>query len=63
MLYHKDEAVSMKKKDHVKLTITLTPQTEHALRIYVSKTYPIEPFGKLSDTVEKAISQYLKGKV
>ena len=50
----------MRKKDYVKLTISLMPQTEHALRVYVSKTYPIETFGKLSQVVDQALTEFLK---
>lgn len=49
----------MRKKDHVKLTVSLNPQTEQALRTYVSKTYPTETFGKLSEIVDKAVIEYL----
>ena len=50
----------MRKKPYKKLTINLAPQTEHALRVYVAKTYPIEPFGKLSQVVNRAVDEFLK---
>jgi len=49
----------MKKKDHVKLTVSLTLKTEKQLRSYVTSKYPEKPFGKLSEVVEKALTEYL----
>jgi hypothetical protein len=50
----------MKKKAYKKLTVNLSPETAQKLRTYVSKTYPTETFGKLSEVVETAITEYLK---
>lgn len=43
-----------------KITITLSDKTEKALRNYVTQNYPEQPFGKLSEVVEKALIEYLK---
>ncbi len=49
----------MKKRDNIKLTISITQETNKALREYVSKNYPTESFGKMSDIVDTAIQQFL----
>lgn len=42
-----------------KSTFVLKPKVEKALRKYVSETYPLEPYGKLSKVVNDAIEYYL----
>ena len=42
-----------------KITITIDEELEEKLRSYVTKTYPVKPFGKLSLVVNKAIKEYL----
>lgn len=42
-----------------KLTISIDDKLERRLRAYVTRTYPVKPFGKLSLTVNQAIEEYL----
>jgi hypothetical protein len=43
-----------------KITVTLSDQTEKQLRTYVTQKYPEQPFGKLSEIVEKALTEFLE---
>ncbi len=43
-----------------KITITLTDETEKALRSFVSKKYPKEPLSKLGEIVENSLKEYLE---
>jgi len=42
-----------------KLTVIMDDKIERKLRKYVTRTYPVKPFGKLSSTVSQAIEEYL----
>jgi len=42
-----------------KLTVSISDETERELRAFVATSYPLKPFGKLSDVVERAIREYL----
>ena len=43
-----------------KITVTLKEQVEDALRLYVSKKYPKQTYGKLSLIVNKAVKEWLE---
>jgi hypothetical protein len=43
-----------------KLTIILTEETNRNLREYVTKNYPLEPYGKISQVIEEAVTEFLK---
>ena len=43
-----------------KITISLSDKTEKSLRDYVALKYKKQPFGKLSEVVEKSIKEYLE---
>ena len=43
-----------------KITISLPDDLEKQLREYVTRNYPVKPFGKLSKVVEEALKEWLK---
>lgn len=43
-----------------KTTIRLKPETDQKLRLYVSKKYPTETYGKIGQVVEEAINQFIE---
>ncbi len=45
-----------------KITISLRDDLEKQLREYVTKNYPIKPFGKLSYVVEEALKEWFKNR-
>lgn len=45
-----------------KITLMLSDETDKKLRAYIVKRYPEQPFGKLSEVVEAAITEYLNKK-
>jgi len=42
-----------------KLTVIIDDELERRLRRYVTRMYPVKPFGKLSLIVSQAIEEYL----
>ena len=40
-----------------KITVSLSDETERRLREYVTRNYPLKPFGKLGDVMEKALKE------
>ena len=44
-----------------KITVSLSDDTERRLREYVTSHYPLKPFGKLGDVVEKALKDMFDG--
>ena len=42
-----------------KITVIMDDKIERRLRRYVTRTYSVRPFGKLSLTVSQAIEEYL----
>lgn len=45
-----------------KITILLEDAVDQSLREYVSKTYPVQPYGKLSEVINAAVVEYLKSR-
>jgi len=43
-----------------KITVTLSDETEKRLREFVTKKYPLKPFGKLSETIEAALEKLFR---
>jgi hypothetical protein len=43
-----------------KLTLNLSDKLEETLRTYISKKYPQQTFGKISEITEKALAEYLE---
>lgn len=46
-----------------KLTVMLNDDTEKSLREYVTRNYPTQPFGKLSEVANHAIAHYINDHV
>ena len=46
-----------------KITVNLSDETENRLREYVTRNYPLKPFGKLSEAVEAALEELFKKEV
>lgn len=39
--------------------MSLSDETEQRLREYITRNYPLKPFGKMGDVVEKALTEKL----
>ena len=43
-----------------RINIMLSDETENNLRDYISKKYPRQTFGKISELIEQTLKEYLK---